>query len=109
MSTRIEQLKIFLNESPNDPFLHYALAQEYHKYGDENAALEKYEYLLETHPKYVATYYHLGALLTKIGQKENALETYSKGIAVAKELGDAHALSELQSAKLNLELDEDDD
>ena len=42
-------------------------------------------------------------------QKENALETYSKGIAIAKELGDAHALSELQSAKLNLELDDDDE
>jgi tetratricopeptide (TPR) repeat protein len=109
MSTRIEQLKIFLSESPNDPFLHYALAQEYHKHGDENAALEKYEYLLEAHPKYVATYYHLGALLSKMRQKENALETYSKGIGIAKELGDAHALSELQSAKLNLELDDDDE
>jgi len=109
MNTRIEQLKIFLSETPKDPFLHYALAQEYHKHGDENLALEKYEYLLTEHPNYVATYYHLGALLSKMGQKENALETYSKGIAIAKELGDAHALSELQSAKLNLELDDDDD
>jgi hypothetical protein len=42
-------------------------------------------------------------------QKENALEILSKGILIAKGLGDSHSLSELQSAKLNLELDEEDD
>jgi len=109
MNTRLEQLIEFLKDSPQDPFLHYAIAQEYHKHGDANLALEKYQYLIAQHPKYVATYYHLGALLSKQGQKENALETYSKGILIAKEVGDSHALSELQSAKLNLEIADDDD
>ena len=109
MSTRLEQLIVFLSESPEDPFLHYAIAQEYHKYGDAQLALEKYQYLISEHPQYVATYYHHGALLSQLKQKENALEILSKGILIAKGLGDSHSLSELQSAKLNLEIADDDD
>ena len=104
---RIEQLNEFLKDSPNDPFLHYALAQEWNKLGDIQLALEKYEYLIKEHPNYVATYYHLGKLLQEKGEKENALEMYSQGIQVAQQVGEQHSLSELQSAKLELEFDED--
>ena len=36
---------------------------------------------------------------------EKALETYNEGINVAKKLADFHALSELNTAKTNLEID----
>jgi|SRR6056300_191503 len=104
---RIEQLNEFLKDSPNDPFLHYALAQEWNKLGDIQLAQEKYEYLIKEHPNYVATYYHLGKLLKEKGEKENALEMYSQGIQVAQQVGEQHSLSELQSAKLELEFDDD--
>jgi tetratricopeptide (TPR) repeat protein len=104
---RIEQLNEFLKDSPNDPFLHYALAQEWNKLGDIQLAQEKYEYLIKEHPNYVATYYHLGKLLQEKGEKENALEMYSRGIQVAQQVGEQHSLSELQSAKLELEFDDD--
>lgn len=104
---RIEQLNEFLKDSPNDPFLHYALAQEWNKLGDTQLAQEKYEYLIKEHPNYVATYYHLGKLLKEKGEKENALEMYSQGIQVAQQVGEQHSLSELQSAKLELEFDDD--
>jgi hypothetical protein len=55
----------------------------------------------------VATYYHLGKLLQEKGEKENALEMYSQGIQVAQQVGEQHSLSELQSAKLELEFDDD--
>ncbi len=109
MPSRLEQLQNFVLESPEDPFLHYAIAQEYHKANQFELAEEKYQYLTEQHPKYVATYFHFGALLHKTGRKENALEMYSKGIQIAREIGDSHALSELQSSKLNLEISDDDD
>lgn len=109
MNSRLTQLLEYLKESPNDSFLHYAIAQEYHKAGEFELAAEKYQYLLLHHPQYLATYYHYGSLLRKLGQKENALEMYSKGIELARELKDSHALSELQSAKLNLEIADDDD
>jgi hypothetical protein len=53
----------------------------------------------------VATYYHLGKLLERKGEREAALAIYAEGIAVATRTQEQHALSELQSAKLELEYD----
>jgi len=104
---RLEQLTAFLQDSPNDPFLHYATAQEYLKLEMADVALEKYLWLTENHPSYVATYYHLGKLLVERGEKEAALAWFNQGIEQAKAAKELHSLSELQSAKLALEYDED--
>jgi len=104
---RLEQLQAFLLESPNDAFLHYAIAQEYKSMGNKEMALEKYLYLTENHPNYVATYYHIGKLYIELGQKETALSYFETGIIKAKECGEQHSLSELQSAKLELEYEDD--
>jgi predicted RNA polymerase sigma factor len=53
----------------------------------------------------VATYYHLGKLLERKGQKEEAKQRYTQGIEIAKKANDRHSLSELQSAFLELEYD----
>ncbi|NBO50763.1 MAG: tetratricopeptide repeat protein [Chitinophagia bacterium] len=105
--SRIEQIRQFLQESPNDSFLRYALAQELQKQGDLNAAREAYLWLTENQPSYVATYYHLGKLLITQGEKEAALAWFNLGIEHAKAAKELHSLSELQSAKLALEYDED--
>lgn len=105
--SRIEQIRQFLQESPNDSFLRYALAQELHKQGDLNAAREAYLWLTENQPSYVATYYHLGKLLITQGEKEAALAWFNLGIEHAKAAKELHALSELQSAKLELEYEDD--
>lgn len=107
MSNRINQILAFLVDTPNDPFLNYALAQEWWKAGDKENALLKYQWLVAEHPNYVATYYHLGKCLIDIGEKAAAMEVFDKGISIAKSLKEQHSLSELQSAKLALEYDED--
>jgi hypothetical protein len=56
-------------------------------------------------PGYVGMYYHLGKLYEKMGEPELALEAYTAGINVAKKIPDFHALSELNNAKLNLEME----
>jgi tetratricopeptide (TPR) repeat protein len=104
---RLEQLTAFLLDSPNDPFLHYAIAQEHIKLGMVDEGLSKYLWLTENHPSYVATYYHLGKLLIERGEKEAALTWFNLGIEQAKAAKELHSLSELQSAKLALEYDED--
>ena len=71
--SRKEQILAFLQDAPMDAFLHYALAQEHIKTGDQDAALGEYLWLTENHPGYVATYYHLGKLLISLGKKEEAL------------------------------------
>ena len=107
MSARIQQILTFLADTPNDPFLNYALAQEWWKAGDRENALLKYRWLVDQHPNYVATYYHLGKCYMDLGDKVGAMDIFEKGIAIAKSLKEQHALSELQSAKLELEYDED--
>lgn len=105
--SRIDQIRQFLQDSPNDSFLRYALAQELQKQGDIEAAKEAYLWLTDNQPSYVATYYHLGKLLITQGEKEAALAWFNLGIEHAKAAKELHALSELQSAKLELEYEDD--
>jgi tetratricopeptide (TPR) repeat protein len=100
---RLEQLKEMNDSDPDDAFVHYALAKEYEYSEMPDKALECYFALMNNNPKYVGLYYHLGNLLEKSADPQQALLVYEKGIAVARELNDFHALSELQSAKMNLE------
>ena len=105
--TRIEQLQEFLKDTPNDPFLHYAIAQEFNKQGNKQQALEKYLELVANFPNYVGTYYHLGKTQIELGQKSEAMNTFETGIKIAQEIKDQHSLAELQSARLELLYDED--
>lgn len=100
---RITQLRQFLEDTPTDAFLNYALATEYISQGNDSEAEVIFRNLMETQPNYVATYYHLAKLLERKKEKEAAIEIYEKGIQIAKSSKDQHSLSELQSAMLELE------
>ncbi|MCC7298573.1 MAG: hypothetical protein IT244_09595 [Bacteroidia bacterium] len=102
---RKSQILEFLKESPQDAFLNYALAQEHIGAGNDAEAEEIFRHLLLWHPNYVATYYHLGKLLERKQEVDAAKEMYKNGIEVAKSIKEQHALSELQSALLELEYD----
>jgi Tfp pilus assembly protein PilF len=95
---RIEILKGFLNENPNDSFSRYALALEYTKLGQNDDALREFEAVRTNDPQYVATYYQLGQLYQKLGQKHEAEKTFRTGITVAAKAGDEHTRSELEAA-----------
>jgi tetratricopeptide (TPR) repeat protein len=98
MSDRIEKIKAFLQATPNDGFLNHALALEYVKLGDEGSARKYFELNLTNDPAYVATYYHLGKLLERVGEQESAIATYEQGMQRAKEAKDMHSYNELQGA-----------
>lgn len=95
---RIDKLKAFLAANPADPFLKHALALEYVKLGDEAGARQIFEDLLSHDPSYVGSYYHLGKLLERIGERQLAIDWYEKGMAAARAAGDRHAYGELQGA-----------
>ena len=95
---RIEILKGFLNDNPNDSFSRYALALEYLKLGQNDEALREFETVTKNDPQYVATYYQLGQLYQKLGQKHEAEKTFRTGIAAAAKAGDEHTRSELEAA-----------
>ena len=56
--SRLDELLKILNEDPNDPFTLYAIATEYLNI-DLIEARKHYEYLLQNHPNYIPTYYHI--------------------------------------------------
>jgi tetratricopeptide (TPR) repeat protein len=97
---RLEQLLGFLEADPDDPFTLYAIADEYRRAGDLDRSRSYFERLVEEHPDYVGTYYHLAALYLETGHKERALATYRSGISVAENQRDTQARSELQAALL---------
>lgn len=98
MNERIEKLKEFLKTSPNDCFLNHALALEYIKAGEDGDARQLFEKNLQQDPAYVATYYHLGKLLERLGDQEKAINIYECGMQQAKTAGDMHSYNELQGA-----------
>jgi tetratricopeptide (TPR) repeat protein len=97
-NTRLAKLLEFLAAEPNDSFVLYALATEYNSLNDTENAFAYYLKLVNEHPTYIGTYYHLGKLYEKVGQKEKAIEIYQSGIVAARTKRDMHSLSELQSA-----------
>lgn len=109
-NNRLEQLKQFLLNEPNDSFLKYAIATEYIKLEQLDEALNYFTELVTTDEDYVGTYYHLGKLYEKLDRKADAESTYKKGLMIARKAGKMHAASELQQA-LNavLGLDYEDD
>ncbi|WP_374948164.1 tetratricopeptide repeat protein [Mucilaginibacter sp.] len=108
--SRLDKLLAFLQNEPEDEFLKYALATEYLRLNDSEKALNYYEDLVNNHPNYTGTYYHLGKLYEALGRKDDALSTYEKGIEITKSKRDMHSLSELQGVYMNLKgFDDDDD
>ena len=95
---KIEKLKTFLINSPEDPFLKHALALEYIKTGNDSLARQLFLDILTRDPSYIGTYYHLGRLLERLGETENARSWYEKGMVAANHAGDLHAYNELQAA-----------
>lgn len=97
MNDRLRILRQFVEDEPQDPFNHYALATELLKF-DKTESRHIFEYLLEKHSQYLATYYHLGALYVELGEHLLAEKTYVEGIALAYKIGNEKTLRELKGA-----------
>ena len=95
---KIASLQNFLRDSPDDSFLQHALALENIKIGNDKEARILFENLLKKDAEYIGSYYHLAKLLERIGETDEAIKTYEKGMAYARKAGDNHAYNELQAA-----------
>lgn len=96
--SRIEKLLEFLQTSGEDSFLQHALALEYVKIGNEEAAKGLFTAILKREPSYIGSYYHLGKLYERLGESGQAIQTYQKGMDMARLAGDNHSYYELQMA-----------
>jgi tetratricopeptide (TPR) repeat protein len=98
MSDRIEMLKKWMVESPNDSFPHYGLALEYAALEDFGAALDLLRELAGKSPDYLPLYYQAGRMAELLEQPHMAREFYERGVEVAKAQGDRKTEGELRTA-----------
>ncbi len=98
MKTRREMLEEFVSADPNDSFSRYALALELEK-GDSRAeAAAELREVVARDPGYVAAYYHLGRMLSFLGEVEESRAVYRRGLDVATAAKDQRARGEIQEA-----------
>jgi predicted Zn-dependent protease len=102
---RLDKLQDLLALDPKDSFTRYAIGLEFAKAENFSEAIRVLEELRERDPSYVPTYYMLAGYYHHTGDNDSAKLIYQEGITVARNAGDRHALSELQSALANLEDD----
>ncbi len=95
---RIEKIKEMLQQNGSDSFLEHALALEYIKIGEQMHARQTFESLLHRNPDYLGSYYHLGKLYETLGNMQSAIDTYEKGMQLAKSVKDQHSYNELRGA-----------
>ncbi|MBK0381111.1 tetratricopeptide repeat protein [Mucilaginibacter segetis] len=108
-TSRLDKLLAFIQNEPNDEFLKYALATEYLRLNETEKALAYYEDLVNNHPDYTGTYYHLGKLYEALGRTDDAISIYEKGMSITKQKRETHAFSELQAVYRQAAGFEDDD
>ena len=98
MKTRRQMLEEFVAQDPDDSFSRYALALELEKEGRELEAIPQFQELIARDPNYVAAYYHLGRVLARLGQIEDARTIYRIGLDAASAANDQKTRSEIQEA-----------
>jgi tetratricopeptide (TPR) repeat protein len=98
MATRIESLKKFLEQDPDDSFTKYAIALEYIKEKDLDKAIFYLESIADNDPDYLAAYQQLGQLLVTQGKKESAIKVYKTGIEIANKQNEKHTKDKLEEA-----------
>lgn len=92
---RIKTLQQLLKMDPDDVFSEFALGLEFLE-SDPGQAERHFRLTLDKDDRYVAGYFQLGKLAFDQGDEKAATDWLEKGIAVAEEVGDAHAAGEMQ-------------
>jgi Tfp pilus assembly protein PilF len=103
VNDRINQLKKFLEEEPDDSFLRYAYALELNGQGEHALALQGLQSLLADDPSYLPAYYIAGKTAEVLGQTVLAKKCYEDGKNLAMEQGNSQTLNELNAALDSLE------
>ncbi len=97
---RIEQIKQFTKEEPENPFNWYALALEYREIDPETAE-SLFNKLLESHKGYLPTYFPAAHFFAEKGLIPKAKAIFLTGIALATENQESKAEKELKNAYQN--------
>lgn len=94
LTPRMTQIEELLADDPADPFLRYALAMEHVSAGDDVGGADHLLRLAADSP-YVPAFLQAGQVLNRLGRVAEASEVLNRGIAAARQQGDAHAEGEM--------------
>lgn len=97
MEERIVMFKQVLEIDPQDQVANFGLGSIYLETGRYQEGLEPLKTVIEAHKDYSAAYLLLGKTWEKLANKEEAIETYKKGIAAASKKGDLMPLKDMQN------------
>ena len=97
---RIELLREYCKEEPENPFNFYALALEYRE-SDKPAAAELFEFVLSTFPNYLPVYFPAAHFFYEEDDLQKAKQVFESGLALAHDLQDEKAKKELANAYQN--------
>ena len=97
---RIKLLQQYIENEPENPFNHYALAMEYYEVQPEKS-LDLLEELSQKRPDYLPTYFKLAHLYWEYDNLDRAETIFKKGIELAEEQSDQKTLEELKVAYQN--------
>lgn len=103
---RIQLLRQFTEEEPENPFNWYALAIEFRETDPEEAQI-LFAKLLANHTSYLATYFPAAHLYAEMDEIDQAKVIFEKGIFLAREQKNIKALQELQNAYQNFLFEND--
>lgn len=93
--SRLEQLKLIAAKSKK-PLPWYGLAMEYRSVGDYAQSVATFERVHAIDEKYVPAYFMCAQVLAQhLGDTAGARRELERGIAIARDVGDAHAQAEM--------------
>jgi tetratricopeptide (TPR) repeat protein len=92
---RIATLQSLVDQDPEDVFSLYALGLEYLE-SDNQRSQTYFTRVLDLEPNYVAAYFQLGKLYAAAADEGEARHWLELGMNVAGQVGDQHALEEMQ-------------
>ncbi len=101
--SRIERFKTMTEADPNNELGHFSLGRAYMDAGLFQESVPSLERVLALNPKFSKAYALLGKAYVAIHHKERAVETLTRGYAVAHERGDLLPRNEM--AQMLKELD----
>jgi hypothetical protein len=98
----MDQIEALLADDPGDSFLRYGLAMEYASVGDDPTAADQLLRLTHDHT-YVPAFLMAGQILNRLNRADEAIAVLRRGIAAAREQGNAHAEGEMATLLATLE------
>ncbi|MBE9526818.1 MAG: tetratricopeptide repeat protein [Proteobacteria bacterium] len=91
----ISALKKLLDQGQDSVILRFGLGNALFKSGQAAEAIPHLRVAIEFAPEYSAAWKILGKALVEIGDKEEAIKVYKKGLIVADKKGDRQAVKEI--------------